>query len=288
MTIRVVLAPIVDDVSDEHALAAALAVARTFKAHVRVMHARASPSAAMFAGGPVGAAMTGEILEIFERDATERAGRARARYDAWRTAAKLTEATAPSDYAGVSVSWSEFEGSFDATIARQGRVSDLIVLGARTEGGDGSTLGLSFEGALFDSGRPVLLTPSPSADAFMGTAMIAWNGSAEAAAAVGAALPVLAQAKRIHVFAAAERGEEPRLPTDLIDYLGWHGIAATVRTVAASPANVGAELLREAEQVGAGLIVMGAYTHGRLRQLIFGGATSHVLRHSTIPLLMAH
>jgi nucleotide-binding universal stress UspA family protein len=287
MTIRVILAPVLGDENDQVGLATALTVARSFEAHVRVLHVRAQPSAALFASGYDGAFAAAEVISMLEREAAERARRARAAYDAWRDAAGLVETATPSGGGGASTSWVAIDGIVAPTIARFGRVADLIVLGAAPKDSD-EALAFSVEGALFDSRRPVLMIRGSAVPAALGTAMIGWNGSAEAAAAIAGALPFLKRAKRIHVFAAAERGEDPQLPTELIDYLAWHGISATVRTVTASPANVGGELLREAELVGAELVIMGAYTHGRLRQLIFGGATSHVLRHTTIPMLMAH
>jgi nucleotide-binding universal stress UspA family protein len=124
--------------------------------------------------------------------------------------------------------------------------------------------------------------------AALDTMLIGWNGSAEAASAVAGALPLLVRAKQVSVFVAGEKGEEPQAPHDLLDYLRWHGIAATQRLVKAPSHNVGAELVAEAARAGAGVIVMGAYTHSRMRELIFGGATNHVLKNSGVALLMAH
>jgi nucleotide-binding universal stress UspA family protein len=287
MTIRVVLTPIIDDDGDEHALAAALDTARRFGGHVRVMHVRAQPSAAVFAGAPEGAMVTAEILTLWEQDAKERATRARARYDRWRAAANVAEAAAPPARGDVSTSWVEIEGQLDPVVGQQGRLADLIVLGAPADRErDGAFY--PYEGALFDSGRPVLLVPGAAGGAMFDNILVAWNGSAESASAVAGALPFLGRAKQVHVFSAGERGEDGTVPKDLLAYLGWHGIAATPRTIKAASHNVGAELLGEAERLGVGMVVMGAYTHSRTRQLIFGGATSHVLRHAKIPLLMAH
>lgn len=287
MTISVILTPIAGEAGDEHALAAALAVGRQMGAHLRVLHVRVPPSAAVFAGAPEGAMVTAELLTLWESDVKERAQRARARYDSWRSGNGLAEVAAPPARAETSTSWVELEGQFDPSVARQGRVSDLIVLGAQNGTGD-STPFYACEGALFESGRPVLLVPARAPEGLFGTAIVAWNGSAEAAAAVGGALPLLARAKRVHIFSAGERGETGREPEELVDYLGWHGIKTTTRVVNSTSHDVGAALLKEVAEVGAGMLVMGAYTHSRTRQLIFGGATSHVLRHAGIPVLMAH
>jgi nucleotide-binding universal stress UspA family protein len=102
-------------------------------------------------------------------------------------------------------------------------------------------------------------------------------------------MPLLAAAKEVGVFTAVEakhRGEAE----ELIAYLGWHGIGAK-RDTTSSPSptgDVGADLLALADATGVGLIVMGGYTRGRLRQIVFGGVTSHLLRHAELPVLMAH
>lgn len=287
MTIRVALVPLTDDAGDEPALDAALAVLRRVGgAHVRALHVRAQPSAAVFAGAPEGTMVTAEILTLWERDAKERAARARGRYQRWREGAKLAEAAAPVHDA-ITASWLEREGEFDPIVGQAGRLADLVVLGAPAEPArDGSFY--PFEGALFDSRRPALLVPRALPATAFDTVLIGWNGSAEAAAAVAGALPLLARAKTVAVFVAGEKGEEPEAPRELLDYLRWHGIAATQRLVKAPSHNVGAELVAEAGRIGAGLIVMGAYTHSRVRELIFGGATNHVLKNSGVALLMAH
>jgi len=287
MAIRVALVPVTDDAGDVLALDAALAVLRgSGGAHLRALHVRVQPSAAVFAGAPEGGMVTAEILQLWEQDARQRAQRARARYERWRDAAGLAEAAAPGA-AGITASWQERDGQLDPAIGLLGRLADLVVLGAPADAvRDGAFY--PCEGALFQSRRPVLLVPRAVPAGAFERILIGWNGSAEAAASVAGALPLLARAKAVTVLVAGEKGEAPQPPDDLIGYLGWHGIAATPRLVTAASHNVGAEMVREAENAGAGLIVMGAYTHSRVRELIFGGATNHVLSHATLPLLMAH
>src|SRR5882724_10977083 len=152
MTIRVALVPLTDDAGDEPALDAALAVLRrTGGGHVRALHVRAQPSAAVFAGTPEGTMVTAEILTLWERDAKARAARARARYTRWREGAKLAEAAAPAPDT-ITTSWLEREGEFDPMVGQAGRLADFVVLGAPAEPSrDGSFY--PFEGALFDTRR---------------------------------------------------------------------------------------------------------------------------------------
>jgi nucleotide-binding universal stress UspA family protein len=287
MTIRVALVPVTDDAGDEPALDAALAVLRrTGGGHVRALHVRAQPSAAVFAGTPEGTMVTAEILTLWEREAKERAERARGRYARWREGTKLAEAAGPGS-GELTTSWLEREGQLDSEIGLSGRLADLVVLGAPAEPAREGAF-YPCEGALFDSRRPVLLVPRALPATAFESMLIGWNGSAEATAAVAGALPLLVRAKSVSVFVAGEKGEEPHAPHGLLDYLRWHGVNATQRLIKAPSHNVGAELVAEAGRLGAGVIVMGAYTHSRVRQLIFGGATNHVLAHSKVALLMAH
>ena len=160
--------------------------------------------------------------------------------------------------------------------------------------GDGLVLGgegepqAVLEVALMETARPLLIAPPTAAKTFGRSVIIAWNGSVEAIRAVSSALPYLTRAESVIILVIGEGDRPPALPDDLKTYFAWHGIAATGKQVAAESAPVGARLLEEADAAGADLLVMGGYTHSRLRQLIFGGVTSHVLHHAELPVLMAH
>ncbi|HEY0525498.1 MAG TPA: universal stress protein, partial [Stellaceae bacterium] len=148
---------------------------------------------------------------------------------------------------------------------------------------------LAIEAALFESGRPVLLVPGDAASAarLLEHALVAWKPSPEAAHALGAAMPFLATAGSVTVFAASDRDVAATLPEELLTYLRRHGIDAAAPVFPAAE-TVGQALLGEAGRTGATLLVMGAYSHSRLRELILGGVTEHVLNNARIPVLMAH
>jgi nucleotide-binding universal stress UspA family protein len=180
-----------------------------------------------------------------------------------------------------SIQWREILGYESEIVARLGRLSDLILI-ARS-GAASPTLAL--ETALFDSGRPVLMVPGGAAANLFHRPLVAWNGSRQAARAVHFALPMLCQFTGcVEVFAAPE--SKHRTDTDeLLRYLSWHGITAA--RMSADEAT-GMNLLAQASAIKAGLIVMGAYTHGHYRQFLFGGMTRHVIEHAAIPVLFAH
>jgi len=139
---------------------------------------------------------------------------------------------------------------------------------------------------LFDSGRPVLIAPQ-IAPANIGTRVcIAWNGTAEAAAAVLAALPWLQRANAVRVLGADDYQRRGPAADELIPYLALHGIDAEAARFRSLNNSVGAGLLGAVREFGADLLTMGAYSHSRLRQLILGGVTRHVLEHASLPVLM--
>ena len=154
---------------------------------------------------------------------------------------------------------------------------------------------LTLNAALFDSGRPVLVTPpgdqggASKPFSVGGHVAISWNGSAEAARSVGSAMGLISKADKVTVLTVdSDRTSAARAP-ELADYLEWHGVVPDTRTFSAdSGPSIGEALLAECGTLGVDLLVMGAYTHSRVRQLILGGVTRHVLEQATLPLFMAH
>ncbi len=149
--------------------------------------------------------------------------------------------------------------------------------------------------AMLTSRLPCLLLP-PNWNKHVAPDRVAvgWNGSVEATRAIHRALPFLQEAAEVRII----DGHEPHasdddaalaaLQLDPLDYLRRHGVSATSRRIDASPRQAGPTLLKEAQHMHADLLVMGAYSHSRLRERIIGGATRHVLAHAKIPVLMHH
>ena len=140
---------------------------------------------------------------------------------------------------------------------------------------------------MFDSGRPVLIAPPASPRSLGRNVLIAWNRSTEQARTTAFAMPLLRGAEKVTICTveggtvAGPSGEQ------LARSLQINGIAAETMTL--RPArNAGEVILAKAEELGCDLVVKGAYTQSRLRQMIFGGATRHILAKATVPVLMAH
>ncbi len=213
------------------------------------------------------------------------ARRARAQFDAACRRAEAAVTEGPSAD-GFSASFVTASGREEDLIALRGRVSDLIVAGRR-EGDDGAARSI-LEIALLETGRPVLVAPPQPATDFGRVVGVVWNGSAEASRAIASGLPFLRGAEGVIVLVVPE-GTRAGPPLDhLIAYLACHGVTATTRHIQPGDDGVGMGILSQAEAAGIDMLVMGAYTHSRLRHLIFGGATSAVLDHTNIPVLMAH
>ncbi len=173
----------------------------------------------------------------------------------------------------------------DGMLGSMGRVCDITVLPRPGSKGGRMT---AFEAALFDSGRPVLMAP-PTAPATLGdTVLIHWNRSTETARAVALAMPLLVTAKRVQVLFVEGNSVAGPSVKEAIGHLAAHGITATEKTVDPKGRNPGEAILQEAKAFGADLLIKGAYTQSRLRQMIFGGATSHILAKAELPVFFAH
>jgi len=189
--------------------------------------------------------------------------------------------------AGPRYRWRPDVPAGDAFLGQYARLFTATVVG-RPGTEDGSPRMTTFETALFEAGRPILLAP-PIAPATLGDAiLIAWNGSTETARAVAFAMPFLRRAQRIRVI-SVEGGTVPGPSAEeLARALACEGIDADHRAHSAGRRTPGEVFLAEAESFGCDLLIKGAYTQSRLRQMIFGGPTSHLLAHAGIPMLMAH
>jgi nucleotide-binding universal stress UspA family protein len=180
---------------------------------------------------------------------------------------------------------------FPHDFAYLARHADLTILGQPRDGDPLIGQYALVERCLFASGRPVMIVPAaPLQGALDGTIVAAWDGSAEAARAINDALIFLKQASRVVLLVGVLQDAEDEAPRteDMIAHLQRHGVGAEAMLVDAKEGDVGRVLLGRAKDLGADLMVMGAFHHSRWREFILGGVTLTVLEEATIPLLMAH
>lgn len=221
-----------------------------------------------------------ERLETSEATARDMFAATCARHDG-----QLVETPAPSGC--VTASWEVVGGRPEKVLAEKARVYDLVVSSAGGDSADDAVLG-AVETALFDAGRPVLVIPREAPKTIGRSILIGWNRTANAARAVMAAMPMIEAADQVticHVNTGAKPGPSPE---ELAASLAWHGVDAKVRYITAGGVAVSDLLMTEAANIGGDLVIMGAYSHSRMREFVLGGVTRHALRHVVTPLLMMH
>jgi nucleotide-binding universal stress UspA family protein len=286
--IKTILVPATGSDRDSGVFASALAVARPFGAHLDFLHVRPDAEAAAVAmasdGG--GATMVGSLINRLEEEASQQEEKAKQLFHRFCEREGLALRETPPGPQGPSARWLREIGAEPYWVAEYGRAADLLVIGRPGED-EGFSLD-TIEGALIDSGRPLLIPPAAPLTAPPETVAIAWKATPQAARALTAALPFLSITKQIVVLTVAEDQRAPEEEADrLMTGLRWHGVPVSVRHLRPD-AQSAADTLLSAAAEHAALLVMGGYGHSRLREWIFGGFTLRVLQAAEVPVLMAH
>lgn len=268
-----------------------LAIGKTFGATVEGLIVRPDPREAVrLAIDGMSPAMIEGVIDAARDEAERRIVKARDSFSAscGDAGVPLNTALNTAEKAGnVRATWQEKVGPMADAIANQGRLSDLVVVGHPVRRGSDDA-DIAVETVLFEASSPLLLAGPDPLDPENFTALVAWNGGRESALAVATALPLLGQAKQVTVLEV--NGEGLRGPTgkELCGYLGLHGIEAAAELLTGTEKPVADMILDHAREAGAGLLVMGAYGHSRLRELVLGGVTRRMLIDAELPVLMAH
>lgn len=192
------------------------------------------------------------------------------------------------DTTGVlSYGWFGEPADGNGIIGSYGRVFDLIVMG-RTNPNSDVLYNRAIETALFESGRPIVLSPPSSPIQVASNVMIAWNRSTEQAVATALAMPLLKKANRVTVLTVVGGAEVAGPPADqLVKNLQRNGIPAEPLLVPVDGRSTGEAVLAATETLGCDLLIKGAYTQSRLRQMIFGGTTQNIMANASLPVLLA-
>lgn len=268
-------------------LTTAAELAKKHGAHIDVVHVRPDPKGLVpYTGEGMDGSMIEEIMEVTEREGGDRAEKARTMFDKFVADGGYKIADTPSGD-GMSLSWVEETGREDEIIAVRGRIADLVVVGRPMRDAPLPSP-VTLEAALMDTGRPMLVAP-PTPPTVLGKHIaVAWEGSTEAARALSAATPILEQAEQVTIMTATHGSTVMIGPEELARALSWHGVTATPHNYDPAGREIGASLLDEANKVGADMMIKGAYSTSRLRQMILGGRTRHILFNTEIPVLLAH
>jgi nucleotide-binding universal stress UspA family protein len=228
----------------------------------------------MLGGVPV------DLIELQRQENSKAANDAISRFDAAAKKAGLSAETRLLDatFGGAATSFAQISRRFD-----------LVVVGqAQRERGPADDL--LMEGALFESGRPLVVVPYIQRRGITLERVLAcWDGSRTAARAIGDAMPLLERAKAVEVvIVAEERKSEEMTGANMNAHLVRHGVAASVKRIAKGDIAIQDALLSYAADSGADFMVMGGYGHSRLREFILGGVTRGILASMTLPVLMSH
>lgn len=258
----------------------ALRLAEEHGAHLIGLFVRSHPHVPQFIMSQLGP----DVAEVQKRWAGEAATEAKALFD------KAMNGTT------VSTEWRDVEGMLLEETALHARYVDLVVAGQYDTGGEmADGQGELIDHLVLECGRPVLVVPYAGTFPSLGKhAVVAWNATREATRAVNDAMALLERADRVDVVAVNPRHGHGRdghghIPAaDISHHLARHGVKCEAQHIEAHDVDVGATLLNHVSDEGADLLVMGAYGRSRLRELVLGGATRHLLREMTVPVLMSH
>ena len=280
------LLAVIGDGSAGPVLETALKVARRFNRHVVELHSLTTEYAVVF-GGEMGFSISSEVDRTLEREGHDRRDQARRLFREFMTKEDVPLGPVPPGHNGPSASWREEDGRQNAVVGMIGRVYDLILVEQPEK--LASIAEATLEDALFESGRPVMMVPKVSPAAMGDVVAVAWNGSTETAMTVALGMPFLTHAKEVVVVAVgAQHMPEPGPAGDeLARTLERHGLKVSLRTAYGRQKPQGESFLQEAMAAGADLMLKGAYTQSRIRQMIFGGATRHIIMEAKIPVVMS-
>ncbi len=268
-------------------LRAAFVAAAKFDAHVEGLHVRADAQTVVpLMTDPMGSPVMGELVADVENRAAEMAEAAHAQFEATRQEMEVPLRDAPTGESGPSAAWHTETGSEPAVVAQYGRLFDLIVGGRADQGADPSVRA-TLEAALLETGRPLLVVPPEFSGVLGKNITVGWNRSTQSARALAMSGPFLDDAEKMLLVGVRTGAKLGPGSEDLSKRLAWHGVTTTVKLVEPDYRTVAEIILAEAAEFGADLVVTGAYSHSRIREMIFGGVTSELLSTTTLPVLMS-
>ena len=183
--------------------------------------------------------------------------------------------------------WHHMIGADSLGVGEYARLFDLSII-ERHAAETAINWKTTAETILFESGRPIIVINNHAPQVLGNRILIAWNGSTEATRSVSAAMPFLERSEDIVILSVNGGVVSGPDGDQLSKYLSARGIMSQHKTIDASDSSVGKAILQFAEDWKCDLLVKGAYTQSRLRQLVFGGPTRQIIENSSIPALFSH
>jgi nucleotide-binding universal stress UspA family protein len=267
-------------------LSSALLVARDFGSHIEGLYVpQGLPS--MLPLSPEGGLATADVMASLEQGAEDTVERLRDVFERFMADNDVQLMPMGAAIDKPSASWFDGKKPAQDTLGGRGRAFDAIIVGRPVSGQFAPSM-VALETALFESGRPLLIIPPGGSETIGKKIAIAWNGSTETARTIAFAMPFLSRADEVAVISVEEGMVPGPSGHDIAQSLVRGGIVSRTRHVRAEGRAIGEAMLAESRAFGADLVIKGAYTQSRLRQMIFGGATSYILAHADLPIFMAN
>ena len=289
MSIKRILVPLPGSAGHTGQIETALSAAKALGAHVQALFISQPPP--VMRGGLTATEMGRTATLPVNWHAEERERTARDAREVFAQACALVgiPMLSANDEPGspLAASWREAEGSYVEIAVQRAAAFDLMVAASATVM---ESLMAIAEQSLLQTRRPVLLAPARPQSDLTDSVMIAWDESPECWHAVSAAIPFMQLAKSVRVISVdRDASNRQASQAEVLAYLRCHGIGATAQVVAPELRSVGDTLLAAGAEHEAGLLIMGAYSHSRLREMLLGGATRHILKNASArPVLLAH
>lgn len=288
MSIRTILVPLTGGESCKSAAQSAARVAKAFNGHLFGLHVRSDAAASVpYVADGLTADLVHELVTNAEKEGGRRSERAKEIFDAVCEEFGLERAEPAGNSDHPTANWEGRTGMIGEVIAREARIMDLTVVPQPDIEADPITAGLMDE-VMTRSGRAVLMATKNLPERVSDTVMIAWNGSTEAARAVADSMPFLEKSKAVYILSVDALSKGRPTGEALSRTLACHGIETQVINVKADSEGVGETILSQAKSRSATLLVIGAYSHSRWRELVLGGVTRTVIDDAHLPVLMSH
>ena len=270
MSIKDIIVYVDNDKDCESRLETASSLCKTFEAQLTGLYLLQKITIPAYAG----AYMPVEVFEANDEETIKLRNKAEAVF------------TAKSESANISSQFSAVEGDVSTALNQFSRYADLLIAPQRKNDRFDFNPYYQLSDVLLGAACPVLLLPDNQPPALPPeTALLAWDGKRECARALMAAMPMLSQVKKIDVVSVNYEDDDAK---EIAQHIDRHGIEATVHSIKGGQTDIGSVLLDQASSLGSQMIIMGAYGHSRIRELMLGGATRHILEHVQLPVLFSH
>jgi len=287
MTIKTILLPIRDSDIAENLMETAISMAIRNNAHLDLLYVQKNPEHLVpFASLGVSEKMRQSIIESASAAANAQADELKQKFTTLCKRLNISQQVRGCDPGNPSADFLMQQGSRDELIAMNGRLADLIIVPQPVSISPPPS---SFEAALRDTGRPVLMVPRKEILVAPGkTIAIGWNSSKEAAQAISTVMSNLKRADKVYVLCSESRMNQPFNANDVCIYLRCHGVTAEPAVFSTNRQSAGKGLLNKARELGADRLVVGGYSRPKLRNMIMGGVTGYLMEHSDIPVILVH